>query len=47
MLGFSNILSPFVPTDEGRRTQEKVWGEIAAKIETIQPGLLAELGLQA
>ncbi|KAL9075460.1 MAG: hypothetical protein Q9161_001532 [Pseudevernia consocians] len=43
----SNILSPFVPSDEGRKTQEKIWGEIAAKIEKIQPGILAELGLQA
>ena len=43
----SDILSSFYPTNEERETQEKVWGEIAAKIEKIQPGILTEVGLQA
>ena len=45
--GSSNILSPFVPTGEGRETQERVLGTNAAKIEKIQPGILVGLGLQA
>jgi NAD(P)-dependent dehydrogenase (short-subunit alcohol dehydrogenase family) len=35
--------SPFVRSQEGIRTQKRVWDELKAKLETIQPGVLANL----
>ncbi|KAG9654643.1 NAD(P)-binding protein, partial [Aureobasidium melanogenum] len=32
--------SKFVRSEEGRRTQERVWAELSAKLEAIQPGIL-------
>ncbi|KAG9839048.1 NAD(P)-binding protein, partial [Aureobasidium melanogenum] len=32
--------SKFVRSEEGRRTQERVWAELIAKLEAIQPGIL-------
>ena len=35
--------SPFVRSEEGKKTQERVWKELSAKLEEIQPGILANL----
>ncbi|KAI4740683.1 NAD(P)-binding protein [Aureobasidium sp. EXF-12298] len=35
--------SKFVRSEEGRKTQEKVWAELSAKLETIQPGILKNI----
>ncbi|KAG9958854.1 NAD(P)-binding protein, partial [Aureobasidium melanogenum] len=32
--------SKFVRSEEGKRTQERVWAELSAKLEAIQPGIL-------
>ena len=32
--------APFVLTEEGKKTQERVWKELSAKLEKIQPGIL-------
>lgn len=35
--------SKFVRSEEGRKTQERVWKELSAKLEEIQPGILANI----
>jgi len=35
--------APFVLTDEGKKTQERVWKELSAKLEKIQPGILSNI----
>lgn len=35
--------SKFVRSEEGRQTQEKVWAELTAKLEEIQPGILKNI----
>jgi retinol dehydrogenase-12 len=35
--------SKFVRSEEGRKTQEKVWAELSAKLEQIQPGILKNI----
>jgi hypothetical protein len=35
--------SPFVGSNEGLKTQKKVWGELAQKLERIQPGILQSI----
>ncbi|KAI4758023.1 NAD(P)-binding protein [Aureobasidium sp. EXF-3400] len=35
--------SKFVRSEEGRKTQEKVWAELTAKLEAIQPGILKNI----
>ncbi|KAH0343627.1 NAD(P)-binding protein, partial [Aureobasidium melanogenum] len=32
--------SKFVRSEEGKRTQERVWAELSAKLEAVQPGIL-------
>ncbi|KAH0385834.1 hypothetical protein KCU89_g17148, partial [Aureobasidium melanogenum] len=32
--------SKFVRSEEGKITQERVWAELSAKLEAIQPGIL-------
>lgn len=39
----SNAQSSFVTSPEGQETQKKVWNELAAKLEAIQPGISTEL----
>jgi len=35
--------SEFVRSEEGARVQKKVWAELTAKLETIMPGVTANL----
>ncbi|CAD0084109.1 unnamed protein product [Aureobasidium vineae] len=35
--------SKFVRSEEGKRTQERVWAELSAKLEEIQPGILKNI----
>jgi retinol dehydrogenase-12 len=35
--------SKFVRSEEGRKTQEKVWAELTAKLEQIEPGILQNI----
>jgi retinol dehydrogenase-12 len=35
--------SKFVRSEEGRKTQEKVWAELTAKLEQIEPGILKNI----
>lgn len=35
--------SKFVRSEEGKRTQERVWAELSAKLEVIQPGILKNI----
>jgi hypothetical protein len=34
---------PFVLSKEGLKTQKRVWDELNAKLEKIQPGILADI----
>jgi hypothetical protein len=40
---FGDSVSDFVASEEGLRTQKKVWKELAEKLETIQPGILQNI----
>jgi len=37
--GFSSTVAPWIETEEGKRVQEKIWKELTAKLEGIQPGI--------
>ncbi len=36
-------VSKFVTSEEGMRTQKKVWAQLADKLERIQPGILRNI----
>ncbi|EJD46980.1 NAD(P)-binding protein [Auricularia subglabra TFB-10046 SS5] len=38
-----NSLSPFVTSAEGAETQKRIWNELSAKLEGIQPGIMATI----
>lgn len=33
--------SPIVASEEGRETQDRVWGELVKKLEAIKPGMMS------
>ena len=33
-------VSPFVQSEEGKKTQGRIWEELSAKLERIQPGIM-------
>jgi len=35
--------SPFVRSEEGAKMQAKIWAELSAKLETIQPGIMGNV----
>jgi len=35
--------SPFVRSEEGAKAQKKVWSELNAKLEKIQPGVVSNV----
>lgn len=35
--------SPLVLSEEGAKIQKRVWAEISQKLETIQPGIMANV----
>jgi len=39
----SVTLSKYVMSDEGLKTQRKVWAELATKLEAIQPGIMKNI----
>ena len=40
---FRNPLSKFVTSEDGKRAQEKLWGELEARFENIEPGIMKNL----
>lgn len=36
----NTTLSPFVRSDEGRQTRKKLWGELAAILDLVRPGIM-------
>lgn len=39
----NTAMSPFVRSDEGRQTREKLWRELTAILEPVRPGIMQEL----
>lgn len=40
---YSDALAPWIETEEGRKVQSKIWGELQERLEAIQPGVCASL----
>ncbi len=40
---FRNPLSKFVTSEDGKKAQEKLWGELEARFEVIEPGIMTNL----
>jgi hypothetical protein len=47
LLSNRNTLSKFVKSAEGKTTQRKFWGELADKLDSIEPGVVAKAGLSS
>lgn len=40
---FSISVAPFVTSEEGMKTQRRIWNILSAKLEKIQPGIMANI----